>query len=177
MKLNQREQSIIKAMQDGERCLYFPYSGRFNPNEYYHIGGIGKCTREIKKFIKNGLVSNIKKGFGDYVISLTDEGKNFVCDLEEPYDVWVVESGWDLKVNKYSGFLNKSTLTLANGSTARETSDRKFFLNRDEAFDHAKSLQNSKIRIAKSKVVNEENTLQELQNQYTNPDLDKAGYL
>lgn len=179
MKLNQREQMVLKAIQDGERCIYYKYNGRFNPNAYYSIDGAGTCTRETKKLIKFGLIERVEKGFGDGDIIITEAGKNFKCELDEPYDVWVVtrESYRPHTVNKYSGFLNNTILTKSDGSKAREGNDRRFFKDRKEAFDYALELQESTINSLKGKLKWAENGIRTIENHSKNPDLDKAGYL
>lgn len=177
MKLNQREQTIIKAMQEGGRCIYMPYRGRFNPNPYYDIGHIGKCTREIKKLIKLGLVTHESVGFNRDNVVLTHEGDAFKLELEEPYDVWVVNSNWGVKVEKDSGFLKDSTLLMADGSSVKNGKDRAFYLNRDEAFEHAFALQKTHIRCAKGKVEMATKALENLEKQKDNPEEDAAGYL
>jgi hypothetical protein len=177
MKLNQREQTIIKAMQDGEKCVYMPYAGRFNPNAYYDIGAIGKCTREITKLIKLGLVEHETSGFNTANIFLTQAGEDFKVELEEPYDVWVIDRGWELKVNKYSGFLKNDTLLMANGSSVKKGKDREFFTDRDKAFEYAIALQERAIRIAEGKVGHEKKALENLEKQRENPEEDEAGYL
>ena len=86
MKLNQKEQIILKQIQDGASIHYMPYAGRMNPNAYYFIGGTGcneKCTNQIKKFIKLGLITEEKRGFSKSKFTLSEEGKNFQCELEK----------------------------------------------------------------------------------------------
>jgi hypothetical protein len=177
MKLNQREQTIIKAMRGGERCIYMPYAGRYNPNAYYTIGNIGKCTREINKLIKLGLVGHETLGFNKEKVSLTSEGEAFKLELEEPYDVWVVNRSWGLKVEKYSGFLKNDTLLMANGSSVKKSKDKEFFTDRDKAFERVIALQEQYVRIAEGKVGIEKKALEDMEHHRKNPDLDKAGYL
>jgi hypothetical protein len=177
MKLNQREQTIIKAMQGGERCIYMPYCGRFNSTPYYDVGRIGKCTREIKKLIKLGLVIHENVGYNKDNVCLTPEGESFKLELEEPYDVWVVNSDWGVKVEKYSGFLNENTLLMANGSSVKKGKDREFFLDRAKAFEYAFALQQRHIRSAEGKVIIEKKALEGLEKQKEHPELDAAGYL
>lgn len=177
MKLSQREQIVLKAMQDGKRCIYMPYAGRFNPSAYYTIGNIGKCTREITKLIKLRLVGHETLGFNKDNIFLTHEGETFKVELEEPYDVWVVNRDWGLKVEKYQGFLKNDTLLMSNGSSVRKGKDREFFTDRDEAFERAIGLQEQHVRIAEGKVGIEKTALERMEHHRKNPDLDKAGYL
>jgi hypothetical protein len=177
MKLNQREQTILKAMQEGKICIYIPYYGRHNPNPYYNIGRIGKCTREIRKLIKLGLVKHETIGYNNENIFLTPEGEAFKLDLEEPYDVWVVNSDWGVKVEKYSGFLKENTLLMANGSSVKKGKDREFFLDRAKAFEYAIELQERHVRMAKAKVNLAEKELEGIQKHMENPEEDKAGYL
>jgi hypothetical protein len=177
MKLNQREQTILKAMQEGERCIYMPYSRRFNPHEYFTIGHIGKCTREIRKLIKLGLVIHENVGYNKDNVGLTPEGEAFKLNLEEPYDVWVVNSDWGVKVEKYSGFLKEHTLLMANGSSAKKSKNREFFLDRAKAFEYAIELQERRVGIAKEKVNWAEKELEGIQKHMENPEEDKAGYL
>jgi hypothetical protein len=177
MKLNQREQTILKAMREGERCLYMPYHGSFNPDPYFTLGHIGKCTREIKKLIKLGLVAMETLGYNNENIFLTPEGEAFKLDLEEPYDVWVVNIDWGVKVEKYSGFLKEHTLLMANGSSVKKSKDREFFLDRAKAFEYAIELQERHVRTAKEKVNWAEKELEGIQKHMENPEEDKAGYL
>ena len=173
MKLNQREQRIIQALQNGEFGYYSPY----NPHEFYLVSNIGKCTREIKKLIKLGLVEEFKKSFLSIEIILTEEGKNFECEFDKPYDIWVVTTDWGIEVNKYSGFLNKNTLLFTNGASVKKGNDKKFFTNRDEAFAYAIKMQESCIRAAEGKVHLSKERLNDIKKQLENPELDKAGYL
>jgi hypothetical protein len=177
MKLNQREQTILKAMQEGERCIYMPYRGRLNPHAYFTIGHIGKCTREINKLIKLGLVIHENVGYNRDNVVLTPEGKSFQLDLEEPYDVWVVNSNWCVKVEKYSGFLKEHTLLMANGSSVKKGKDREFFLDRAKAFEYAIGLQERHVYSAKGKVEMAEKALEGIQKHMENPEEDAARYL
>ena len=164
-------------MQAGARCIYMPYCGSYNPNPYYDIGHIGKCTREIKKLIKLGLVIHENVGYNRDNVGLTPEGKSFQFDLEEPYDVWVVNSDWGVKVEKYSGFLKENTLLMVNGSSVKKGKDREFFLDRAKAFEYAIELQERHVRMAKAKVNLAEKELEGIQKHMENPEEDKAGYL
>ncbi len=172
MKLNQREQRILKALQEGEHGYYAPYAGRMNPSAYYSVGRLGKCTREMEKLIKNGLVKRAQKSFSSYDISLTEEGKNFQCELEEPYDVWIVtDSTYNIKVEKESGFLKNKTLTLNKGDVMQEKSGYKFFLNREEAYAHAIKNQKGRINAAKGKMKWEEEKLATIEKQAQENDI------
>lgn len=181
MELTQKEQMVLKAMQEGAYASFHPYMGRFNPNEHYSVEGAGKCTREMKKLIKLGFVESKQKSYNSWaIISLTEKGKNFKCELEKPYDVWAVESdfnNFNIKVNKYCGFLKGSVYISEGGNTSKETDSRKFFLKREDAFNHALKLQESKIRSAEGRVAWAKEKLEELKKHEQHPNQDKAGYL
>jgi hypothetical protein len=177
MKLTQKEQRVIKALQDGKCATYFPYQGRFNPHRYYNVDGVGKCTREMDKLIKLGLVEMINKGLSNHKISLTEEGKKFQCELDEPYDVWVCEKTYKAFIHRYKGFLKGSNLTLAKGGVVREQDNRKFFLDRGEAFAYALNQQKQAIRIAESKVKQENERILEILKHLEHPEHDTEGYL
>lgn len=177
MKLNQREQTILKALQDGKECNYMPYCGRFNPSSHYNVRGIGRCTREITKLIKLGFVIHENKGFNRDKVSLTPNGLAFKTELDEPYDVWVVSRDWGVKVEKYSGFIKDNTLRMASGSIVRKGDNKEFFSDRGKAFKHAIELQEGKINAAKYKLNKEQEDLEQIKQHEKQPELDKSGYL
>ena len=172
MKLNQREQTILKALQDGDRAIYMPYQGRFNPNAYYTVGNVGKCTREMKKFISLGLVDEKPRGFSNVDLTLSELGKNFQCDAVQHYDVWCVENSYIINVRKFFGSLNKTTFTSAGGSQSKENHTRKYFLNRDDAFQYAIKQQEKNIKIDQSKLGRSMKTWEELQERSKIPNAD-----
>jgi len=177
MKLTQRAKVILKAMQNGARAGYMPYRGRFNPEAYYFIDGVIRCTREMTTLIKHGLVSEERVTHTNYQILLTEEGKNFVSDLEEYYDVWVVDNDFSLKVNKYSGYINKKSLVLQSGTAAKETYKRTFFTDRGEAFKKAIEIQEHVIKAAQMKVDREKKYLEDIKKHLDDPSLDESGYI
>ena len=177
VKLSDREQRVLKAMQEGNRAMYFPCMGRFNPNEYYNVEKIGNCTREMRKLVKHGFVEEESKGIRGREISLTEKGKNFQCELKEAGNVWVVEFDWNVEVNKYRGYIKGKTLQMESGGTAKEGNKRKFFNDRNKAFEYAIESQNSNINIAKGKVKWEEEKLKALEEHLKNPSKDNVGYL
>lgn len=178
IKLTDKTQRVLKAMQEGARVYFHPYIGRFNPRAYYNCERIGTCTREIKKLIKEGLVSEKRKTHSTWDILITDAGKEFECELPEPDDIWSVERAFRaVTVHKYKGFLKGSTFSNADGGTSRATDERSFYTDRESAFKRAISWQKNLLESAKRAVKTEERELERLEEHMQNPEKDKPGYL
>lgn len=178
MKLTQRDQRVLKAMQDGGVCIYHPYAGRMNPHEYYSIRGkIDKCTKEIKRLIKFGLVRVTYHGFQKCDVFLTPEGESFKCELEEPYDVWVVVVDYEVKVYKHSGFLKGETFLTDGGNLIRKGNSKEFFTDRDKAFAYAFKRQMGIINGKETALNLEHAKLEDMKKHLDNPEMDKSGYL
>ena len=177
MQLNQKEQRVLQEIQQGAFICFNPYMGRFNPHEYYSVDRIGKCTREVRKLLKLGLLDEKSDGYSRKNVFLTEEGKNFKIELDAPYDVWCVVDSFGIKVNKHLGYLKGNKLSLFRGEDYKETDSRKFFLDREKAFKYAIEQQNRKIKQAEGKVVWAKEELEKIETAKNDPTQDKAGYL
>lgn len=166
IKLTQREEQVLKALQNGEFAMYMPYRGRFNPHPYYSVNTCGKCSREIKKLIKLGFVVIYLKGIDKENIQLTELGKSYKCSAEELPHVWVVDSKFSVQVRQERGILSGDTFCDDTGYKSKTTDTKRFFTGRDEAYNWAFLKQQNKIQSLKLQIAGRELHLERLRNEY-----------
>jgi hypothetical protein len=160
-KLTDRQMRVLKAIQGGEFCHYHPYMGRFNPHAYYSVGHIGKCTREVEKLIKEGLLKEEGVGIRCKVY-LTEAGKSFVCELDDVDDVWRVNTYYGCKVDKVRGTLTDTYFMSEVGEKfmLHRNKDEHFFRTRNKAYNFLIKHHEDKIRSLKGRVKIEEEELE-----------------
>jgi hypothetical protein len=69
MKLSKSQAELLEAMQNGVKCYYMRYMGRFNPKAYYFRGDTMKrCTATAKALLEKGFVEIRYRQTGDHVL-------------------------------------------------------------------------------------------------------------
>lgn len=168
MKLTDKQERVLAALQEGKKCSYHPYSGRFNPNRYYYVDSVGKATREVDKLLELGLVEKCDDGYRSHSIKLTEEGKAYQCNHKKPIDVWVVDTGlYRLTIKKDVGYIEKNKFTDIKGYKRVISDSFNVFLDRDSAYQFLINKQKNIINGLKGKIKWEEEILKEFEKQYS----------
>ena len=85
MKLSKSQAELLEAMQNGVKCYYMRYMGRFNPTAYYFRSDTMKrCTATAKALLEKGLVEVRYRKNGDHV--LIAKRQNAAIDAVEATD-------------------------------------------------------------------------------------------
>ena len=77
MNLTKAQQKILDEMRKpGARAIYMPYMGSFQPEAYWFLTTTRKrCTRQIEKLIKLGLVRIVQSDLRGKEAILTQDPK------------------------------------------------------------------------------------------------------
>ena len=69
MKLSKSQAELLEAMQNGVKCYYMRYMGRFNPTAYYvRSDTMKRCTATAKALFNNGLLESKTEKTGDHFL-------------------------------------------------------------------------------------------------------------
>ena len=69
MKLSKSQAELLEAMQNGVKCYYMRYMGRFNPTAYYFRSDTMKrCTATAKALFDKGLLESKTGQNGDHFL-------------------------------------------------------------------------------------------------------------
>ena len=84
MKLTPKMTELLKAMANGKRVYFFPYTRRFNPYDCYFSIELGLCTKQARALLSRGLVRLVKtkKCVGLHKLELTYEGRALAAPID-----------------------------------------------------------------------------------------------
>jgi hypothetical protein len=86
MKLSKSQAELLGAMQNGVKCYFMRYMGRFNPTAYYFRSDTMKrCTATAKALFDKGLLESKTEKTGDHF--LVARKTNVTIDAVEAKEV------------------------------------------------------------------------------------------
>jgi hypothetical protein len=68
MTLTPRQQAVLDELRKPLTVAFYMPRSRFDRHHYWHIAGVGKCTREINALIQKGLVQRMKHPLTPHVM-------------------------------------------------------------------------------------------------------------